>query len=294
MTALSYKDRVDGKDFYNIGIQLFESEELTSNLISIYINLMTNGWSGAHPTTPLPLEYLGRFYENGLWLSCIPRITISGELDIRNDGIADCAAMPFKTHTGSFEFCTVRRINTLPRGIRGMPFSDGFLWAARTYRSKDSRIDRRNGVSGNLLFDAWYYCLIGDRIVPTKGIVGYPHPEPASELAIYVAASLQTVADMKNMWVVETKEKIIGEMDTPLRLGVDSEIVKSLFYARSAPISESGRRRPILHWVRSHQRRLKEGIDIDVLKHLRGITDFEMDGFPFRIMNPLKEFSKAA
>ena len=97
------------------------------------------------------------------------------------------------------------------------------------------------------------------------------------------------ITDSRHLWRVETAERVVGgRHKTPLRLGVSVEHVKSLFYARQAPLTESGRRRPILHWVRAHQRRIAAGIDIDVRKHLRGIEAFEMDGFAFRITQPTK------
>lgn len=64
--------------------------------------------------------------------------------------------------------------------------------------------------------------------------------------------------------------------------------VKSLFYARSLPVSETNRKRPILHWVSSHQRRIREGVEVNVREHLRGADVFEMGGARYKILTPSK------
>lgn len=108
-------------------------------------------------------------------------------------------------------------------------------------------------------------------------------PENNSKSDVYVGALLGFNADRRFLWSVDAVEG-----GTRAGFGVYMEQVKSLFYARSIPLTKTGRRRPILHWVRAHQRRIKEGIDIDVTKHLRGITNFEMFGTNFQITQPVK------
>lgn len=68
--------------------------------------------------------------------------------------------------------------------------------------------------------------------------------------------------------------------------GIYESQIKSLLYARQLPMTATGRKRPILHWVKAHQRRLKEGIDINVKKHLRGESEIIMNGTKFRIVYP--------
>lgn len=101
--------------------------------------------------------------------------------------------------------------------------------------------------------------------------------------------------DRRYLWNVVLKYNE-GGLDNIVRFGVDEERVKSLFYSRSSPILESGRKRPIQHWVSSHKRRIKAGIDIDVKQHLRGIAKFEMMGYFFEITSPCRlehnEFEK--
>jgi hypothetical protein len=98
------------------------------------------------------------------------------------------------------------------------------------------------------------------------------------------SSSLNHAAESTLLWNVNALE---GE--ALAKFGVHEEQVKSLFYARSLPMTETGRKRPILHWVASHRRRIKEGTDIDVKKHMRGITEFVMLDTKFTITNPPKK-----
>lgn len=92
-------------------------------------------------------------------------------------------------------------------------------------------------------------------------------------------------SDRKFLWNVTAVEK-----DAKAKFGVYPEQIKSLFYSRTLPMTESGRKRPILHWVNCHQRRIKNGIDINIDKYLRGVNSFEMNGTRFLIERPFKEF----
>jgi hypothetical protein len=105
-------------------------------------------------------------------------------------------------------------------------------------------------------------------------------------------AAVNLLNDSKHLWLVEVGEPIYDNMNAVLRFGVDSEWVKSLLFAREAPLTESGRKRPILHWVREHKRRLKNKEDIDISKHLRGITEVSMSELNFKITQPVKENGK--
>lgn len=69
---------------------------------------------------------------------------------------------------------------------------------------------------------------------------------------------------------------------------VNEKQIKSLFYARDLPLLATGRRRPILHWVSAHARRMKNGTEVAVNEHLKGISKFEMHGTAFQITQPIK------
>jgi hypothetical protein len=284
----NYAEVLAEREFLDIGIGLFESEDLTNSLISMYLSLMCNGWIGASATSAINMDFIGNIYLHGLWVSCIPRVCISGQVDSRNDEVPKLASIPIKTGEG-FDFVSVQQVKHLPRGYAAIPYSERLFWSGITVGESKERLVRRKEMQP-LMVDGTYFSLMNDRILPTKCRYR-SNGDRMAQGAQYVAGALQTVSDMKSMWCVETNEYAMGNdvILTPIRLGVDSEIVKSLFYSRQAPTTESGRRRPILHWVRSHQRRLADGIDVDIEKHLRGITEFEMDGFPFRITQPTKK-----
>ena len=89
----------------------------------------------------------------------------------------------------------------------------------------------------------------------------------------------------QSLWVVEAFEDGVRSA-----FGVNQEQVKSLFYAASRPLTASGRRSAILHWIRSHLRRIKGGIEIKTIpKSLRGESNFAMSGTQFQITKPLKK-----
>lgn len=99
-------------------------------------------------------------------------------------------------------------------------------------------------------------------------------------------AVLSYFADRRVLWNVTAKEH-----EAHATFGVHEEQIKSLFYARDLPLSGTGRKRPILHWVAAHQRRMKSGTEVDIEKHLRGISGFEMNGTRFEITRPFKPTS---
>ncbi|MGH7849624.1 MAG: hypothetical protein ACREOP_04945 [Thermodesulfobacteriota bacterium] len=90
-------------------------------------------------------------------------------------------------------------------------------------------------------------------------------------------------ADMKYLWNVEALDD-----NGKAIFGVYSEQVKSLLYARTLPVTETGRKRPILHWVSAHKRRLRNGTEVDISEFLRGTEEFSMYGTKFQISNPTK------
>lgn len=91
----------------------------------------------------------------------------------------------------------------------------------------------------------------------------------------------QFLADERFSWRIEAVEK-----QARVRLGCEREEVKSLLYARELPLTATGRKRPILHLVAAHRRRLKSGVEIDIDEFLRGTREVVMDGTMFRVHPP--------
>lgn len=105
--------------------------------------------------------------------------------------------------------------------------------------------------------------------------------------------ALSLLADRRFLWLVDTSEPLMHiNWKAKLQFGVEPEMVKSLFYSRSIPLTATGRLKPILHWVEAHRRRIKSGIEIDINKYLRGTESFEMGGLNFDITSPTKRTQK--
>lgn len=109
-----------------------------------------------------------------------------------------------------------------------------------------------------------------------------------SKATILASTIIQFYQDRRYLWNVTAKEGI-----AKATFGVYPEQIKSLFYAREMPMTETGRKRPILHWVAAHNRRMKSGIDVDIEKYLRGINEFVYQGTKFIITRPMKEIKHA-
>lgn len=293
--SIGFSERVAAYgEFVETGVPLFESEDLTDALIGIFVGLMGRGWAAPDAHSPLPLESLAQLYAQGLWLPCVKRVALAGQIDARNDGLPDYAALPLQTETGQWNFAWMRRVDRLPRGWAAPAVPRAVYHYGKMFASAAGRVDRR-ALKMELARDlmavhGWYFVMAGDRLVPAACRDGsFPVGWGAGDAAIIGAACLQARADFQHLWVVETEEAVLGsERRTPLRLGCDAEIVKSLFYARQAPRAVGGRRRPILHWVSAHLRRLRLGAEVEISRHLRGVTEFDMDGFGFRITQPVK------
>ncbi len=99
--------------------------------------------------------------------------------------------------------------------------------------------------------------------------------------------TLNFEADKINCWTIKAQES-----NACCTVSVGKEQVKSLLYARNLPVTATGRKRPILHLVTAHRRRLKEGTDIDIETFLRGVKTVEMNGTLFTVKPPLTLFKE--
>lgn len=104
------------------------------------------------------------------------------------------------------------------------------------------------------------------------------------ELAAYF--SLCAHQDKNHSWTITARDGC-----AQVCLGCGIEEIKSLLYARTLPLTATGKKRPILHLVSAHKRRLASGIEIDISEYLRGIKTVEIDGTQFTV-NPAAKLIK--
>ncbi len=157
-----------------------------------------------------------------------------------------------------------RKLNRLPFGVTptniGTPYElvviypqeSGGLWGAKFYVTLSN----------------------GGAIHPCKSQV--TKKTTTENLMDVFAEAVHYQADKQHQWSISA----INDLSS-VTLGAYSDCVKSLLYARELPMTASGRKRPILHLVHAHKRRMKAGIDIDVRDFLRGTREIVMDGTKF-------------
>lgn len=107
------------------------------------------------------------------------------------------------------------------------------------------------------------------------------HLDNFTILAFY---AMQIAIDKQSCWTIQALED-----GCKVELGVNAEQIKSLMYARDTPLTESGRLSPILHLVKSHKRRIKNGVDIkmvDVQSYLRGQQTVKIGNTLFTVQPP--------
>ena len=85
--------------------------------------------------------------------------------------------------------------------------------------------------------------------------------------------------DVKVNWSVTIKK------DSAFTVYSTEEKIKELCEMRDAPLSASGNRAAICHWVRAHKRKTSNA-PVDVKKHLRGVVDFPLGDMRVTITPP--------
>jgi hypothetical protein len=288
----------DALEFASIGRNIFEKEDLVNAIYETYIPLLSDCISGQDKHTVI--SDIGMLYINGSYMPCTERIVLSGQVDMTNDAAVDFASLVLgKIGEEDGVGFIVAKKTKLPRGYT--TYAKGPVYSL-SWGTEEAvvRREKKMGFGSKLVFSTDFVVLKENgEIIPASVVGGGQSSLRSLAMGVYCRMAAVTINAWQDasdhVWKVKTKESLLGpEIRTPLTLGCSAEHIKSLFYAREAPISESGRRRPILHWVRQHQRRVKSGIDIDIHKHLRGVVSFEMDGFSFEITSPTKDRSSSS
>lgn len=107
-----------------------------------------------------------------------------------------------------------------------------------------------------------------------------PHLLPETEWLLSIA--LQYWADRRFCWDIQA-----NDVEAKVHLGCTQEEIKSLMYARELPMTETGRKRPILHIREAHKRRLRDGTTVDIPTFLSGTQVVDVHGTCFTVRPPL-------
>lgn len=272
----------DDLEFAEIGDDMMESEELTNKIYEAYLSMIVKRWSAQERTKQeFHVSDIGLVYAIGPYIPCVKRVSYTRSIDIDVDGFPGIQVTAM-TLPGDFAVNIIRPFDA-PREVC---FVGGKV---KTYKYITMFKSEDDEMESLVLF--FGINKKGYIIAPVEKLMRSRRPwmtHGATQL--FPALDINSHFDSRNLWLANTFEDVGYGEGNPLRfrLGLSKEHIKSLFYARTLPVTETGRKRPILHWVRAHARRIKEGIDIDVTAHLRGITQFDMDGLNFEITQPDK------
>lgn len=134
-------------------------------------------------------------------------------------------------------------------------------------------VNRRTGVVSRTI-PAWH------SKDPAK-VLRYTSDEEKWKQEYALSAAIQFTEDSRHLWTITAHNDV-----SKVTVGAHAESVKSLLYARDLPITITGRKRPILHIVHAHRRRISAGTDIDVRDFLRGTREVVMNETRYTVSAP--------
>lgn len=252
---------------------------------------------GAAPGDRLTEERLAIFRNSGPYIPSPSRVVVAhnkeeetGYFDVHNDPLPEfgCVATPPWSGRKKSVYLSasyIRRTKTL--GKYWVKRNPGILYEMFSMDATN------HGIEGERRFftvsKEGVVMACTQRIPNNHGYQAGGMPveivEPGGEWRAYVAAGasfvLQWLADRRFCWSITAQEK-----SAKAHLGCMKEEIKSLLYARSLPMTATGRKRPILHLVEAHKRRLQAGTDIDITAFLRGTQTVEISGTVFMVRPP--------
>lgn len=281
----------DSLEFAEFGEDIISSEELTDKIYKTFLGMIVKGWRASDNATSkseFSLSDIGLIHKIGPYIPCVKRVAYTRGVDLHPDGMPGIRVTANTIPGDSLSVDLIRPF-TPPKHV---------VFLRKPHKTyKFITMDKDRETDEELTAWVLYFGLSksGEIIstINTQKPVSRPWILHGAQ-QLYPSISMNAWADSRYLWVANTSEDIGYGSNNPLRLrlGLSKEHIKSLFYARSLPMTETGRKRPILHWCRAHQRRIREGVDIDISAHLRGVFEFEMDGLAFEITQPNKEAMK--
>ena len=285
----------DKKDFWSA--EDFE-DTVASALIACFETKAKKN-RGASPADRLTDERIASIRREGPYISSGYRVIEANEgdgnwtFDVRNDDLPRCGMIAFRPaglnaqeNPRAYLFLTyVRQVSNL--GKYWEKRKSGTLYEMLNMSAESNWIDG----------DRRYFTVTkdGDVVACTQRIqninrgVGRSqkievgpddiwHQQTSADASI----TLQSLSDRRFCWTITAQETF-----AKAHIGCMQEEIKSLLYARSLPMTATGRKRPILHLVESHKRRMKSGTDVDVSAFLRGQQVVEIGGTVFSVNPPI-------
>lgn len=265
---------------------IWEKEEfddiIVRSLIGLYDDKNITNTRAQHPLSRVTKSDIAFARNIGCYIVPNDRIIDGEQLDFISDGLPPFASFTEQEERQSSpedlrDYITLyfaKRLKRLPGSLKTLghkAYYEMLTWAPQAS-------------GGSYLHKMYIGFSISGKAYPAfAGDMLRFGPKYQQSLSLLAQATLQFWQDRRYLWNVQAIEA-----EAKCTFGVYENQIKSLLYSRKSPLAETGRRRPILHWVRSHRRRMKSGVDIDIEKHLRGITEFVMDGTMFRITRPIK------
>ena len=247
---------------------------------------------GAHPQDRLTASDYATMHRQGLYVPSNSRLITAnagspvGTFDLELDPLpvqGTLAANVFRSWGRELVLHRFCRASKMPKHWSKQ--HSGTLFALDLWFSGEDRLrgERRYFTVGK-----------GGEVVPchamfqtggghTTRVIELPYTQQV-ETAQWSSICLQFEADKRHSWSITARE----DDTTSVTLGCMREEVKSLLYARSLPVTATGRKRPILHLVSAHKRRIKSGVDVNIDEFLRGVRTVEILGTQFSVNPPDK------
>lgn len=123
-----------------------------------------------------------------------------------------------------------------------------------------------------------------------KEIVRSSRLKSSKESAINFAVSASVLEDydLNHFWHVDLTDAGVSD-NAPVTIATYAreEDAKSFLDLRTAPLTKTGQRKRVLHWVSGHQRCFGSHT-VEVQRHLRGLTEYTFGGFNIKVTQPIK------
>ena len=265
---------------------------LTRGMISLFESKFIRN-RGANPSTRLDESIFKKVKKFGLWIYSPDRQIIfpvdeDGNLEIMPMEIVNKASMCFGEKSPFY--CTSVYVE---KELKPLPKTFKRTGGGQLYSIIELLAHEKGGITGNKFFfsvdkNGKAFPCLEEVTTGRLNRIGIPHETMSENYNFYfekcrtALGVMQFQSDSQYTWTISAIED-----GNHVHIGCLESEVKSLTYARSMPLTATGRKRPILHFVSAHKRRIQSGIDIDISEYLRGITRFEMNGTLFEVKPPV-------